>query len=127
MDHSNQDDHSNKDLDELVSKGKAQGYLTYDQVNDYLPDEAVNPEKLDSLLIALDEMGIELVTDAPVDEATLAAERSADILPFPAAPEVSALAAITAQHLAGWPTQTMPDAVALHASRDAALALGAKQ
>ncbi len=58
-------DHSNKDLDELVSKGKTQGYLTYDQVNDYLPDEAVNPEKLDSLLIALDELGIELVNEAP--------------------------------------------------------------
>ncbi len=58
-------DHSNKDLDELVAKGKTQGYLTYDEVNDYLPDEAVNPEKLDSLLVALDELGIELVNEAP--------------------------------------------------------------
>ena len=57
-------DHSITDLNALVAKGKAQGYLTYDQVNDYLPDEAVNPEKLDNLLMALDEMGIELVTDA---------------------------------------------------------------
>ncbi|MEX2112407.1 MAG: sigma-70 family RNA polymerase sigma factor [Pirellulales bacterium] len=57
-------DHSNKDLDELVAKGKTQGYLTYDEVNDYLPDEAVNPEKLDALLVALDEMGIELVSEA---------------------------------------------------------------
>ncbi len=58
-------DHSNKDLDELVAKGKTQGYLTYDEVNDYLPDEAVNPEKLDALLVALDELGIELVSEAP--------------------------------------------------------------
>jgi RNA polymerase primary sigma factor len=65
-------------LDELVSKGKTQGYLTYDQVNAYLPDEAVNPEKLDSLLIALDELGIELVTDHPaVDGAE--AERPATL------------------------------------------------
>jgi RNA polymerase primary sigma factor len=63
-------DHSNKDLDELVAKGKTQGYLTYDQVNDYLPDEAVNPEKLDSLLVALDELGIELVNEPPDTEAT---------------------------------------------------------
>ena len=55
------------DLDELVTVGKTQGYLTYDQVNDYLPDEAVNPEKLDSLLVALDELGIELVSGAPDD------------------------------------------------------------
>jgi RNA polymerase primary sigma factor len=52
-------------LDELVAQGKTQGFLTYDQVNDYLPDEAVNPEKLDSLLVALDELGIELVSEAP--------------------------------------------------------------
>ncbi len=55
------------DLNELVAKGKAQGYLTYDQVNAYLPDEAVNPEKLDNLLMALDEAGIELLTDPPAD------------------------------------------------------------
>jgi RNA polymerase primary sigma factor len=70
-------DHSNKDLDELVSKGKTQGYLTYDQVNDYLPDEAVNPEKLDSLLIALDELGIELVNEPPTDGAAVSTDVAA--------------------------------------------------
>ncbi len=60
-------DHSITDLNALVAKGKAQGYLTYDQVNAYLPDEAVNPEKLDNLLMALDEAGIELLTDPPAE------------------------------------------------------------
>jgi RNA polymerase primary sigma factor len=72
-------DHSNKDLDELVSKGKTQGYLTYDQVNDYLPDEAVNPEKLDSLLIALDELGIELCNEPPLDAAAAATDAAAPL------------------------------------------------
>jgi RNA polymerase primary sigma factor len=58
-------DHSDKDLSDLVATGKSQGYLTYDQVNEYLPDEAVNPDKLDSLLTALEEQGIELVNEAP--------------------------------------------------------------
>ena len=40
---------------------------------------------------------------------------------------ISALAGITAQHLSGWPTQQAPDANALNASRQAAIALGAKQ
>lgn len=56
-----------KDHSELIAKGKAQGYLTYDQVNAYLPDEDVNPEKLDNLLSALEELGIELVEEAPGD------------------------------------------------------------
>ena len=52
-------DQADKDLQELVATGKAQGYLTYDQVNEYLPDEAVNPDKLDNLLMALEDQGIE--------------------------------------------------------------------
>ncbi|HEX4146304.1 MAG TPA: sigma-70 family RNA polymerase sigma factor [Pirellulales bacterium] len=71
-------DHCDMDLQELVATGKAQGYLTYDQVNDYLPDEAVTPEKLDNLLIALEELGIELVTDAP-EMAEVAADRHTEV------------------------------------------------
>ncbi len=47
-------------LQELVELGKRQGYLTFEQVNDYLPDEAVNPEKLDYLLMCLEEEGLEI-------------------------------------------------------------------
>ncbi len=54
-----------RDLQELVATGKSQGYLTYDQVNDYLPDDAVNPDRLDSLLAALEEQGIVLVNEPP--------------------------------------------------------------
>ena len=61
-------DHVEKDLQQLIAKGMAQGYLTYDEVNDYLPDEDVNPDKLDNLLIALEERGIELVDKPPKSE-----------------------------------------------------------
>ena len=58
-------DELEKDLHDLVVLGKSQGYLTYDQVNEYLPDEAVNPDKLDNLLVALEDQGIELVNQPP--------------------------------------------------------------
>jgi RNA polymerase primary sigma factor len=53
------------DLARLIAAGKRLGYLTFDEVNAYLPDEAVDPEKIDSLLVALEEQGIELVDARP--------------------------------------------------------------
>jgi len=53
------------DLTILIAAGKSQGYLTFDQVNEYLPDEAVDPEKIDALLVALEDEGIELVDTPP--------------------------------------------------------------
>ncbi|MCA8997213.1 MAG: RNA polymerase subunit sigma-70, partial [Planctomycetaceae bacterium] len=50
------DDH----LQELTELGQAQGYLTFSQINEYLPNEAVNPEKLDSLLLSLEELGLQI-------------------------------------------------------------------
>ncbi|HXY34975.1 MAG TPA: sigma-70 factor domain-containing protein, partial [Planctomycetaceae bacterium] len=52
-------------LNQLIAIGKGQGgWLTFSQVNNYLPDEAVNPEKLDTLLMSLEELGMEIVADA---------------------------------------------------------------
>ena len=48
-------------LKTLLDLGKRRGFLTFDQVNDYLPDEASSPEKIHGLLESLDEMGIELI------------------------------------------------------------------
>jgi RNA polymerase primary sigma factor len=53
-------------LQHLVAEGQAQGFLTFDQVNAYLPDEAVNPEKLDHLLMTLEELGLEIRTSPHV-------------------------------------------------------------
>lgn len=50
-----------QDLAELISRGKQQSFLTYQEVNSYLPDEDVNPEKLDKLLLAIERHGIQLI------------------------------------------------------------------
>ncbi len=62
-------------LKELIALGQKQGYLTFSQVNDYLPDEAVTPEKLDKLLESIEEVGLELRDEkkGPVAEAQPAA------------------------------------------------------
>ena len=53
-------------LKTLVDLGQTQGFLTFTQVNEYLPDEAVNPEKLDHLLMSLEEFGLEIRADAHI-------------------------------------------------------------
>jgi RNA polymerase primary sigma factor len=55
-------------LKALLESGKQKGYLTYSQVNDYLPDDAVNPEKLDQLLLILEEHGIELIDESEAEQ-----------------------------------------------------------
>src|SRR5438132_7100679 len=55
-------------LKTLLESGKGKGYLTYSQVNDFLPDDAVNPEKLDQLLLVLEEHGIELIDESEAEE-----------------------------------------------------------
>ncbi|HEX4053961.1 MAG TPA: RNA polymerase sigma factor RpoD [Tepidisphaeraceae bacterium] len=51
----------------LLDLGTSRGYLTYEELNERLPDEVVSPDKLDSLLMMIDEMGIKLIdeTDIP--------------------------------------------------------------
>ncbi len=50
-----------QDLSQLIARGSQNGFLTYDEVNAYLPDEDVSPEKLDLLLLALERRGIRLI------------------------------------------------------------------
>ena len=52
------------DLHDLIATAKAQGYLTYEQVSSYLPDESDGTARIDSLLAALDGLGVQLV-DGP--------------------------------------------------------------
>ena len=54
-------DQFDKELIALIDKGLTQGQLTYDEVNQYLPDDDVDPNKLDKLIVTLEERGIDLV------------------------------------------------------------------
>ncbi|MCG6945698.1 MAG: RNA polymerase sigma factor RpoD [Deltaproteobacteria bacterium] len=50
-----------EDLRRLISIGKEKGYLTYDEVNNALPDEIVSSDKIDDMMMIFDEMDIEVV------------------------------------------------------------------
>ena len=52
----------------LIEKGRKKGFLTYEEMNAELPEDAVSPARLDSLLATLDEMGIDLLDEADVQK-----------------------------------------------------------
>src|SRR6266576_650468 len=54
----------------ILTMGTSRGYLTYEELNEKLPDEVVSPDKLDSLLMMIDEMGIKLIDEFDIAEFT---------------------------------------------------------
>ena len=52
-------------LKDLISKGKEQGFLTYAQVNDHLPDDIVDPEQIEDIINMINDMGISVHEKAP--------------------------------------------------------------
>src|SRR6266571_3837857 len=52
----------------IVELGKSRGFLTYEELNEKLPDEVVSPDKLDSLLMMIDEMGIKLIDEHDIGD-----------------------------------------------------------
>jgi RNA polymerase primary sigma factor len=52
-------------LKDLITKGKEQGFLTYAQVNDHLPDDIVDPEQIEDIINMINDMGISVHEVAP--------------------------------------------------------------
>ena len=52
----------------LIDEGKKKGYLTYEEMNDRLPEDTVSPAELDKILSKLDELGITLMDEADVEK-----------------------------------------------------------
>ena len=83
-------------LKELITKGKEQGFLTYAQVNDHLPDDIVDPEQIEDIINMINDMGISVHEKAPdADSLILNDSASSDADDDTAAEEAAAaLAAV---------------------------------
>jgi RNA polymerase primary sigma factor len=71
----NQDQQSQIKL--LISKGKEQGFLTYAEVNDHLPDDIVDPQQIEDIINMINDMGITVHEEAPDSDTLLLATLSA--------------------------------------------------
>jgi len=54
-------------LKQLITRGKEQGYLTYTEVNDHLPEGIVEPEQIEDIVRMINDMGIEVHETAPTE------------------------------------------------------------
>ncbi|MDR1075218.1 MAG: RNA polymerase sigma factor RpoD [Xanthomonadaceae bacterium] len=59
------------DIKQLISKGLEQGYLTYAEVNDHLPDDLIDPEQIEDIISMINGMGIDVHEVAPDAETLL--------------------------------------------------------
>ena len=63
-------------LKDLIAKGKEQGYLTYAEVNDHLPEEIADPDQVEDIIRMIGDMGIAVGEEAPDDDQLLLGENS---------------------------------------------------
>jgi RNA polymerase primary sigma factor len=63
-----------KDLQGLVDLGREQGYLTFDQVNDFLPQDVASPTDLRAALESFEDMDIKVLDEVPTEGAEVEAE-----------------------------------------------------
>jgi len=86
--------HQQSRLKALIAKGKEQGYLTYAEVNDHLPQDISEPDQVEDIIQMINDMGIQVFEQAPdTDELILTeGDRSADEIA--AAEAAAALAAV---------------------------------
>jgi len=70
----NQDQQSQLKL--LIAKGKEQGFLTYSEVNDHLPDDIVDPEQIEDIIAMINDMGITVHEIAPDTDTLILSDSS---------------------------------------------------
>ncbi len=62
------DKNQKSSLKELIAKGKEQGFLTYAEVNDHLPDGIVDPEQIEDIIRMINDMGIKVHEAPPAED-----------------------------------------------------------
>ena len=78
---------------ELIEKGREQGYLTYADVNDHLPDDISDPDQVDEIIGMINDLGLQVHETAPdADTLMLAESENSDDIALEQAAE--ALAAV---------------------------------
>jgi RNA polymerase primary sigma factor len=81
-------------LKDLIARGKEQGYLTYAEVNDHLPQDISDPDQVEDIIQMINDLGIQVFESAPDADELLMAEGDSSADDIAAAEAAAALAAV---------------------------------
>ena len=81
-------------LKTLIAKGKEQGYLTYAEVNDHLPEDISDPDQVEDIIQMINDMGIQVFEVAPDADDLIMTEGDSSADEIAAAEAAAALAAV---------------------------------
>lgn len=84
-------------LKKLIARGKEQGFLTYAEVNDHLPDDIVDPEQIEDIIAMINDMGIEVHEYAPDTDTLLLNDNTVSTDDDVAEEAAAALAAVDSE------------------------------
>ncbi len=81
-------------IKELIARGKEQGYLTYAEVNDHLPEDISDPDQVEDIIQMINDMGIQVFETAPDADTLLMTDGDSSADEIAAAEAAAALAAV---------------------------------
>lgn len=81
-------------IKELIARGKEQGYLTYADVNDHLPEDISDPDQVEDIIQMINDMGIRVFETAPDADTLLMSDGDSSADEIAAAEAAAALAAV---------------------------------
>jgi RNA polymerase primary sigma factor len=84
-------------LKALIAKGKEQGYLTYTEVNDHLPESISDPDQVEDIIQMINDMGMKVYETAPDADTLLMNEGEGNTDEVAAAEAAAALAAVESE------------------------------
>ena len=62
-----EEDLDNSGLRELIEKGREQGYISYADINDFLPEDVSDPDQLEEVISLINELGLEVLENPPAE------------------------------------------------------------
>ncbi|MDO8345316.1 MAG: RNA polymerase sigma factor region1.1 domain-containing protein, partial [Cellvibrio sp.] len=81
-------------IKELIARGKEQGYLTYAEVNDHLPEDISDPDQVEDIIQMINDMGIRVYETAPDADTLLMTDGDSAADEIAAAEAAAALVAV---------------------------------